>query len=209
MNKEIFFFYLFKLQKINIQFLNKLKLDKKFYITKLENVKLPDIKSSHLKSMCESNINGNYYKFFQFKLFNYIYDKEISNFTSLKFYIKTTQENIQTIFIKGLNNQEIIYQKSIFGESDLNINIDSVFALIIKEVTDPFYIFQLFSVLLWFFNDYQQYAVIIVITTLISLIVSVYETRVNLVNIRKMAKFNCKINVFRQTDVLMLFILLF
>lgn len=179
----------------------KINLDKKFYITKLEEVSLPNINNSHLKSMCQSNIKEQSYKYFQFKLFNYIYDNENSSFSCIRFNIKTSQENIQNIFTKGLNKEEIIYQTNIFGKSDLDIKIDSVFTLIIKEVTDPFYIFQLFSVLLWFFNDYQQYAIIIVVTTLISLIISVYETRVNLVNIQKMAKYSCKLNVFRQFEV--------
>lgn len=69
-------------------------------------------------------------------------------------------------------------------------------------MTDPFYIFQFFSILLWFFNQYAQYAIIIVVTTLLSLVISVYETRINLVNIQKMAKYSCKINVFRQSEVI-------
>lgn len=101
-----------------------------------------------------------------------------------------------------MNENEYIYQGKIFGKSDLDIKIESVFSLIIKEVTDPFYIFQVFSITLWMFNDYVQYAVIIIITTLISLILSVYETRVNLVNIQKMAKYSCKVNVYRQENVM-------
>ena len=151
--------------------------------------------------MCQSNINGIKYRFFQFKLFNYIYNSNQNNFNSIKFNIKTCQENIHKIFTKGLNTDELKYQRKIFGECDLDIKIESVFALIIKEVTDPFYIFQVFSITLWMFNDYMQYAVIIIITTLISLIISIYETRVNLVNIQKMAKYSCKINVFRQIEV--------
>jgi cation-transporting ATPase 13A3/4/5 len=164
-------------------------------------VELPDIQKSHLKNLCQSNINGIKYKFFQFKLYNYIYNSAQICLDSIKFNIKTCQENIHKIFTKGLNEDELIYQTKIFGKSDLDIKIESIFALIIKEVTDPFYIFQVFSVTLWMLNDYVQYAVIIIITTLISLIFTVYETRVNLVNIQKMAKYSCKVNVFRQIEV--------
>jgi len=134
-------------------------------------------------------------------LFNYIYNEKEETFNSVSFNIKTTQENIHKIFTKGLTSPDLIYQKNIFGICDLEVNIDSVFTLFIKEVTDPFYIFQVFSVILWFSNDYAKYATVIVITTLISLIISVYETRMNLVSIKDMAKYSLKINVFRNIEV--------
>ena len=102
-------------------------------------------------------------------MFNYIYNEKEETFNSVSFNIKTTQENIHKIFTKGLTSPDLIYQKNIFGICDLEVNIDSVFTLFIKEVTDPFYIFQVFSVILWFSNDYAKYATVIVITTLISL----------------------------------------
>lgn len=77
-----------------------------------------------------------------------------------------------------------------------------MFQLTLKEITDPFYIFQVFSVCLWYTNSYGKYATVIVVTTLISLIISIYETRMNLVNIKKMAKYSCKLNVFRQDEVI-------
>ena len=134
-------------------------------------------------------------------MFNYIYNEKEETFNSVSFNIKTTQENIHKIFTKGLTSPDLIYQKNIFGICDLEVNIDSVFTLFIKEVTDPFYIFQVFSVILWFSNDYAKYATVIVITTLISLIISVYETRMNLVSIKDMAKYSLKINVFRNIEV--------
>ena len=168
---------------------------------RLEEVLLPNIHDSHLKTYCESNIKMQKYKHFRFKLFNYIYNEEEKNFKSIKFIIKTTQEKIHKIFTKGLNSEEIISQRNIFGNCDLIVKIDSVLTLLLKEVTDPFYIFQICSIILWLYYDYKPYAIVILITTFISLIYSVYETRVNLVNIQQMARYTCKLNVFRQSEV--------
>lgn len=147
------------------------------------------------------------YKQFRFKLYNYIYNENEKNFKSIKFNIKTTQEKIHKIFTKGLNSEEIIYQRNIFGNCDLVVKIDSVVTLFLKEVTDPFYIFQIFSIILWFYYDYEPYAIVILVTTVISLGYSVYETRVNLVNIQQMARYTCKLNVFRQSEVKYFFFL--
>jgi len=43
-------------------------------------------------------------------------------------------------------------------------------------------------------NGYEKYATIIIISTVISLSVSVLETRENLLNIQQMAKYSCEIN---------------
>jgi cation-transporting ATPase 13A2 len=141
------------------------------------------------------------YRYFRFKLFNYFYNQDEKNFKSIKFNIKTTQDKIHKVFTKGLNPDEIIYQRKIFGNCDLIVKIDSVFALLYKEVTDPFYIFQICSIILWFYYDYKPYAVVILVTTVVSLFYSVYETRVNLLNIQRMARYTCKLNVFRQSKV--------
>lgn len=135
-------------------------------------------------------------------MFNYIFNSHTDSFSSIKFNIKTSQENIHNYFTKGLDKNEYVFQRNIFGTCDLEINIDSVVSLFLKEVTDPFYIFQVFSIMLWLNNDYAKYAIVIILTTLISLIISVYETRSNLVNIQQMAKYSSPINVFRQKEVI-------
>ena len=83
---------------------------------------------------------------------------------------------------------------------DLHIEVNSFIKLLILEFTDPFYIFQVFSVILWMFNHYQIYESLIIVTTIISLIVSTFETRANLLSIQRMAKYSCPINVYRRND---------
>jgi cation-transporting P-type ATPase 13A2 len=160
---------------------------------------LPDINDSHLRLHCKSNISENFIYLFQFKLFKYFYDRKVKSFNSISFSLKTTQEILIKEFLKGLDKSEVAYNKIIFGDCDLNIKVDGVMKLILKEVTDPFYIFQLFSITLWYVNAYMNYATIIVVTTLISLAVSVWETRSNLVSIQQMAKYSCPVDIYRRS----------
>jgi len=52
-----------------------------------------------------------------------------------------------------------------------------VFDGLCLQVVNPFYVFQIFSIILWCFDDYYIYAACILIISLISLGVELYETR--------------------------------
>lgn len=51
------------------------------------------------------------------------------------------------------------------------------FSLISHQVLNPFYIFQLFSVVLWTAEDYYYYATAIVFMSVISIATSLYTIR--------------------------------
>lgn len=53
---------------------------------------------------------------------------------------------------------------------------------------------------MWYCNDYTSYATVIIVLTILSLIVSVWETRVNLVSIQKLSKYSCEVTVFRKDE---------
>ena len=45
------------------------------------------------------------------------------------------------------------------------------------QLLNPFYVFQIFSVILWYNDQYEYYATTIIIISAISLTVTLYETR--------------------------------
>jgi cation-transporting ATPase 13A2 len=69
--------------------------------------------------------------------------------------------------------------------------------LFIDEVLTPFYLFQYFSIILWFIEEYINYAVCILAITVISIVSEITDTIANTNNIRKMAMFKCKVDAFR------------
>ena len=171
-------------------------------ICPLERIKLPNIENSLLLSEYESNIPYNYiYEniiLFTYKLYKYIYIPSTGNFSSLNQKIKTTFNKIHKKLSKGLNEKEIEFQRKLHGICDLQIEIKSFIHILVLELTDPFYIFQIGSVILWLFDEYVAYACVIIFATTSSLLISTYETRQNLLDIQKMAKYECNISVFRK-----------
>ena len=65
----------------------------------------------------------------------------------------------------------------------------------------PFYLFQLYSIVLWILTDYYLYSFIIIILTLISLIISLKETYSNLKKIEELSKYSCPVKIYRKNSI--------
>ena len=176
--------------------------DEELYFIPLKKPSLPDLEKTNSFIYNHYNVNiprgVPYIIMFTFKLFQYIFDPLEMNFIPLKIQLDTTNENIILECTQGLNDDEYRHQRLIYGVCDLDIKVKSFITLLAIEFTDPFYLFQVFSVLLWYTNQYELYASIIVFTTLVSLFVGAWETRQNLLSIQVMARYSCPVNILRK-----------
>ena len=67
-----------------------------------------------------------------------------------------------------------------------------------REVLSPFYIFQVFSCALWFFDDYYYYASCIVFISAVSIAYSLYSIRGNERALRDIIHSESTITAFRK-----------
>jgi len=172
--------------------------DKIYTIVEAFELELPKIGNSNIIQYFKSNITYYKTKCFKYKLFTYCYSPNTKNFDSIIFEINASLDVISRKFLNGLNEKEVKYQYNLYGPCELDIKIDSIIHLLKREFNDPFYMFQIFSIVLWLFNDYINYAIIILIITILSIFISVKETKKNLCNIRDMAKIETISNIFRN-----------
>ena len=68
-------------------------------------------------------------------------------------------------------------KRNLFGENSIEIEVKSYLKLFIEEVLNPFYIFQIFSVVLWLCDDYWSYATAIFMISALSITVSLKKTK--------------------------------
>jgi len=80
-----------------------------------------------------------------------------------------------------------------YGPCDLNVPKPSVIKLLIHEVLNPFYIFQIFAVAFWIWDHYVFYGSCIAIVTTASVLVTLFETLKNNKDIRRMARYSCEV----------------
>ncbi|XP_068196725.1 polyamine-transporting ATPase 13A3-like [Antennarius striatus] len=86
----------------------------------------------------------------------------------------------------GLSRRQQEYRALFFGENEISVRVPSLLKLLVKEVLNPFYVFQLFSVALWSAEDYYYYATAIVIMSAISIATSLYTIKKQYVMLQDM-----------------------
>lgn len=139
----------------------------------------------------KSNVSGKQAVYlFKFMVFNYIYLEHENVFTSLKHELCVTTTQIKDELNSGLSQSERNYLIKILGTCLIEIKIKGIFNLLFGEISDPFYSFQLFSVILWFYEDYVIYAAIIFATSILCIGQGVYYTYINLVGVKKLAEYS-------------------
>ena len=66
-----------------------------------------------------------------------------------------------------------------YGDNQINVPIKSWVALLFLEALNPFYVFQVFSVALWFAYNYYYYACVIILMTAFGIFFSIRQTLKN------------------------------
>ncbi|CAI2356256.1 unnamed protein product [Caenorhabditis sp. 36 PRJEB53466] len=78
---------------------------------------------------------------------------------------------------QGLEQEEIDSRREIYSSNSLTVRLTPLLIILFKEVLGPFYLFQAFSVTLWYIDQYAYYATVIIIITVGSAGYSVYAMR--------------------------------
>uniref|UniRef100_A0A3Q1BMN3 Polyamine-transporting ATPase 13A3 n=1 Tax=Amphiprion ocellaris TaxID=80972 RepID=A0A3Q1BMN3_AMPOC len=118
-------------------------------------------------------------RYFTFHSTKYYWNDEVQNFEVLTG-LEDLQVSCSTLHSEhstGLTRNQQEYRRLFFGVNEIAVKVPSVFKLLIKEVLNPFYIFQLFSVILWSADEYYYYAVAIVFMSVISIATSLYTIK--------------------------------
>eukprot|EP01022_Parablepharisma_sp_SALTPOND_P025544 TRINITY_DN598_c0_g1_i1.p2 TRINITY_DN598_c0_g1~~TRINITY_DN598_c0_g1_i1.p2 ORF type:complete len:979 (+),score=86.34 TRINITY_DN598_c0_g1_i1:10743-13679(+) len=89
---------------------------------------------------------------------------------------------------------------ALHGPCQIDVPYKGVGGIFLDEVLSPFYIFQIASIILWMCDTYYWYAGAILIMTVISVVAEIVETRRNLLNVRKMAMYQCNIKALRASE---------
>ncbi|KAF9298618.1 hypothetical protein BGZ74_009293 [Mortierella antarctica] len=99
---------------------------------------------------------------------------------------------------RGLAREQHQERMMVFGQNMIDVVEKTVGQLLVQEILHPFYIFQVFSMALWFVDDYIYYAACIFVISTVSVITELIETKKTMRRMRAMSKFSCNTKVFRS-----------
>ncbi|KAL3271527.1 hypothetical protein HHI36_022004 [Cryptolaemus montrouzieri] len=103
---------------------------------------------------------------------------------------------------QGMNEMEQSLRRIIYGRNEINIPVQSIFKLFVLEASTPFYVFQVFSVLLWIAEYYFYYGIAIVMMSAYGISSSIIQTRTNQRNLKGTVFSEDTVTVMRGENVL-------
>ncbi|KAG0249555.1 hypothetical protein BG011_009135 [Mortierella polycephala] len=99
---------------------------------------------------------------------------------------------------RGIGRETHQERTMVFGLNIIDVQEKTVGQLLVQEVLHPFYIFQVFSMILWFADDYYYYAACIFVISTVSVVTELVETKRTMRRMRNMSRFTCNAKVFRS-----------
>lgn len=85
-----------------------------------------------------------------------------------------------------------------FGKNSINLKQKTTSQILFDEALHPFYVFQVFSIILWLLDDYYYYAGCIFLISLISIINTLIETKQTSKRLAELSQFHCEVRVYKD-----------
>lgn len=145
-----------------------------------------------------SNNAGPICSFFINKKIKYVWDSGARTFVKLKNVDEFMKQSDFHKCKEGLGQLTVTDRLHEYGPNLIKISVPPVLYLVFHEALNPFYLFQAYTVILWSIQMYWKFAVIIAITSVLSVTASVWETRKQNRNLRDKMKSESSVSVLRN-----------
>jgi cation-transporting ATPase 13A3/4/5 len=98
----------------------------------------------------------------------------------------------------GLSKDAYEDRLLVFRSNSLELKEKSISSLLVDEVLHPFYMFQVFSIVLWAFDAYYYYAGCIFLISIVSIVNTLMDTKATMARLRDLSRFQCNVRVWRN-----------
>ncbi|XP_076292849.1 polyamine-transporting ATPase 13A3 [Lasioglossum baleicum] len=134
--------------------------------------------------------NGTQREMFEYRAFwckkqCYVWDTQQNTFSRLVGLDKYTLcSDLHLYSNRGLSKEEQCLRRLVYGNNEIVVPVQSIGVLLLLEVLNPFYIFQVFTLCVWLAEDYLYYTAAIICMSFFGITSSIIQTRKNQINLR-------------------------
>ncbi|XP_077998029.1 polyamine-transporting ATPase 13A3-like [Glandiceps talaboti] len=139
-------------------------------------------------------------RYFCHQRVTYVWDQQIATFNRLRGLDSGTKCASFYEDFHGFSSSDQEKRLAIYGKNCIDVEVKSYAKLLFSEVLNPFYIFQIWSVILWMAEEYYYYATCIILISTISIGISLYETRRQSITLRDMVAHSSSVQVCRENE---------
>ncbi|KAJ3411940.1 hypothetical protein HDV05_001465 [Chytridiales sp. JEL 0842] len=139
----------------------------------------------HLRGRSQPGLSGiendsveRTFAFFEYKKQRYVYREGTNTFLRLSTRLSVQFEELHRLRT-GLSQSEAIGIWCRNGPNLVDIDTVPISKMLADKLAHPFYLFQVASVFIWFYQMYYVYALVIVITSILSIIWEIYTAKAN------------------------------
>ncbi|XP_049881693.1 polyamine-transporting ATPase 13A3-like isoform X2 [Pectinophora gossypiella] len=91
---------------------------------------------------------------------------------------------LQALGAKAPSSERRLRMLNIYGLNEIKVPVQSIVTLILLEVFNPFYVFQLFTIAVWLAEPYYYYCIAVVLMSTFGVATSVIQTKKNQESLR-------------------------
>ena len=97
---------------------------------------------------------------FVFRYIIYLYNTATRIFEPVQYDYKTTYDQIH-VRSDGVHEDDVPGLVNTFGKGTMELSLKPWYTVLMDEVINPYYILQMFSVVIWFLNEYYRSGIVL------------------------------------------------
>lgn len=145
----------------------------------------------------KNNAFINVLRTFEYRYIRFIFSPHTCEFVPNDIWRDSKWETVEGALDGILDSGDLSRRQVLFKSNNLQIEEKPTGRILIDEVLHPFFLFQVASIILWSIDNYYYYASVIFLISLVSILVTLYETKSNMRKLRRFSTFSCTMKVWR------------
>ncbi|XP_038210252.1 probable cation-transporting ATPase 13A3 isoform X1 [Zerene cesonia] len=134
-----------------------------------------------------SNHRDNKLRYFIYQHSRYIWLNDQGAFINVQALNEKLTINLLMENMSGINKRQQNELIKLYGPNSVEVEVKKYWTIFRNEVFNPFYLFQIFSIILWSLDEYYQYATCVFILSAVSCMMALYQTKQMSIKIHNMA----------------------